>query len=312
MQDCQFVSCSQPYYTTTMWFLYSLAAMSMLVARRSTEKTLSDKIPSSALAWLQQATALPFAALMLPFAVWINPAELSSSFVLLLALYTLTAAVDLMLYYKAIQIGDISIIAPLLNLTAVTGIISSYLLLGQKPSLFGILAASFIVCGAYFVTKHRKKHLSKSQNNSLAILIVLGLVVMRAVYSPLEVTLLRESNPIYLNFISSLLIVPVIIAISVRLNRRNKSKHFTKQLRTSIVSHKKALAFIGLTMAINIFFSLTAKQTAPNAGYVTAIKGAQVVPMAFIGVFLFKEHVAARQWIGIACITCGLVLFLFS
>ncbi len=295
-----------------MWFFYSLAAMTLLVTRRSTEKTLSDKIPSSALAWLQQATALPFLILMLPFAAWINPFSLSTPFMLYLLLYALTAAIDLMLYYKAIQIGDISIIAPLLNLTAVTGILSSYILLGQTPSLVGILAASLIVSGAYFTTKHRNQHLSTAKNNSGAVLIVLFLVVLRAIYSPVEVTLLRESNPIYLNFMSSLLVAPIIIFISIYMSKKSSTQHFSRKLKSSIYAHKKALSFIGLTMTLNIFFTLTAKTTAPNAGYVTAIKGAQVVPMTVVGVLLFKEHVTARQWIGIALITIGLVGFLFT
>jgi transporter family protein len=295
-----------------MWFIYAFSAMLLLVSRRSAEKLLSGKISSSALAWLQQATALPFMALMLPFADWFNPLSLSSRFQILLLLYALVTAVDLLVYYKALQIGDISIIAPLLNLSAVTGIVASFIFLDQKPNIFGILGALLIFLGAFFITKHRNKQSATASNNALAILLVIGITILRGVYSPIEVTLLREVNPIFLNFISSVLTVPIIIFIIAMQNKKSTEDHFSKKLFRDIAQHKIALGFIGFTMAMNIFFTLTAKTTAPNAGYVTAIKGAQVVPMTFLGVLLFKEHVTKRQWVGVWLIALGLVVFLFS
>lgn len=286
--------------------------MFLLVSRRSAEKTLTDKIPSTALAWLQQATAIPFLILMLPFAVWYNPFTLSSKFQILILVYAIVVALDLILYYKSISIGDISIVAPLLNLTAVSGIISSYVLLGQKPSIGGIIASTLIVLGAYLVAKHKNKHSKTATNNRLAILIIVFLILLRGIYSPIEVTLLRETNPIYLNFLSSMLTVPVIVSLTLLRQKQSSNKHFTNKLKVSIFKHKFLLGFIGLTMALNIYFSLTAKTLAPNAGYVTAIKGVQVIPMVFIGVIFFKEQVTKLQWLGVFVMLIGLICFLFS
>lgn len=288
--------------------------MLLLVARRSTEKTLSSYIPSSSLAWLQQATALPFMAAMLPFATWYNVFNLSRTFLLILILYACIAAVDLILYYKALQIGDISLIAPLINLTSVTSILGSFIILKQTPTLLGIIAAGLVMCGAYFVAKHRNKHSTTAHNNSLAILLILIIVLLRGIYAPIEVFMLRETNAIYLNFISSLLTVPVILLVVQvqRLYTNKKIRIHKRHTGQTIINHKLALAFIGLTMALNLFFTLSARTLAPNAGYVTAIKGAQVVPMTLIGLFLFKETVTPRQWSGIALIVLGLVGFLFT
>jgi drug/metabolite transporter (DMT)-like permease len=62
-------------------------------------------------------------------------------------------------------------------------------------------------------------------------------------------------------------------------------------------------------MAFNMFFTYSAKINAPNAGYVTAIKGAQVVPMVLIGRFFFNERVSNRQYLGVVIIVAGLILF---
>jgi drug/metabolite transporter (DMT)-like permease len=63
-------------------------------------------------------------------------------------------------------------------------------------------------------------------------------------------------------------------------------------------------------MALNFFFTYTAKNIAPNAGYVTAVKGAQVIPLMMLGVFVFKEKVSIRQWIGALIMLSGLLLLL--
>ncbi len=291
-----------------MWLIYALLAMNLLVIRRSTEKNLADKVPSSAMAWLQQFFALPFMALMLPFATWYNLVNLSGQFKLVLAVYAVIGALDLICYYKAIQVGDISIIAPLINLTTVSSILGSYLLLGQTPSTQGILAGLLVIVGAYLVAK--RKHASKTAiDNRPAVLLILGVVAMRGIYSPLEVIAIRETNPIYFNFISSLFAVPLVMLIMLFRQTGKKEKSYTKKLQNTIIHYRYPLIFIGFTMAFNMFFTYSAKINAPNAGYVTAIKGAQVVPMVLIGRFFFNEHVAKRQYLGVAIIVLGLVLF---
>jgi transporter family protein len=295
-----------------MWLIFSLFAMLLLVARRSTEKSLADKIPSSAMAWLQQLTALPFMFAMLPFAIWYNPFALSSQVQILLVIYALLTAAHLIMYFKAIQVGDISIIAPLLNLTAVTSIFWSTIFLSQKPSAAGIIGAILIVSGAYLAAAGRKKKSKTAINNKFAVVLTLIDVILLGFYTPIEVTVIRETNVIYFNFISSLLVVPVVLLIMLFRQQRTKTKYFSKKLKITIFEHKLALTFIGLTMALNLFFTYWAKSIAPNAGYVTAIKGAQVVPLVLAGVFLFKEQVTKFQWIGVSVICFGLLVFLFS
>ncbi len=295
-----------------MWLLFSLFAMLLLVARRGTEKSLSDKIPSSAMAWLQQLTALPFMIAMLPFAVWYNPIALSSQVQILLLVYALLTAAHLIMYFKAIQVGDISVVAPLINLTAVTSILWSTIFLGQKPSIVGLFGALLLVSGAYLAAVGRKKKSKTAINNRLAVILILIDVLLLGFYTPIEVTVIHETNVIYFNFISSLLAVPVVILIMLLRQRHTKTKYFSKKLQITISEHKLALAFIGFTMALNLFFTYWAKSIAPNAGYVTAIKGAQVVPLVLVGVFLFKEQVSKVQWFGVSVICLGLLVFLFS
>jgi len=130
-----------------MWFPLALTAMLMMVVRRGSEKSLSSHIPATSMAWLQQLVALPFVALalLLPFATFFNPFTLSEQFYLILLAYTVLVAIDVILYFKAISLGDISIISSVISLSMVTNLIGCYIFLGQALTLLGILAGACII-----------------------------------------------------------------------------------------------------------------------------------------------------------------------
>jgi drug/metabolite transporter (DMT)-like permease len=293
-----------------MWFPLSLLALSMLVARRSTEKALTSKISSMAMSWIQQAVALPFIVATLFLARFYWPAELSDHFWLLMSIYVVCAAFDTYCYFKALSLADISFISPLLTITAVGNVLGSYFVLGQKPSAYGLFGASLIVLGAgsFYYFKAKKK--ADLKTDRLAAILILLIVVVRAYYSNIEVFMVRESNPTTFNFYSSLLTVPLILLASVLVIRTNKTDKFDNywtKVRSSVSSHRWMLVFIGITYTINMWATYSAKLIAPTAGYVGAIKGAAVLPMTLVGVLFFKEKMGGWQWIGVALILAGLV-----
>jgi uncharacterized membrane protein len=51
-----------------------------------------------------------------------------------------------------------------------------------------------------------------------------------------------------------------------------------------------------------------AKLIGPNAGYVTAVKSAGVLPIMLIGLFVFKEKISKSQWVGLGIIAIGVML----
>jgi drug/metabolite transporter (DMT)-like permease len=130
-----------------MWFLLSLLALSMLVARRSAEKHVAGNVSSLALAWLQQAAALPFIIAALFFAKFYWPAELSVEYWWTMATYVVLVSMDVYFYFKALSIADISYVAPLMTLTSIGNIVGAYFVLGQVPTLYGAIGAVMIVAG---------------------------------------------------------------------------------------------------------------------------------------------------------------------
>jgi drug/metabolite transporter (DMT)-like permease len=293
-----------------MWFPLSLLALLMLTARRSAEKKATSSINSMALAWLQQAVAMPFIIATLFFAKFYWPGELSAHFWELIVIYVALSSLDLYLYFRALTIADISYVAPLLSLVAVGNIAGAYIVLGQIPSLLGLVGAALIMGGAYLNSMAKKREKTNVKGNRLALLLILIHVVLIAYYANLEVSILRLSNPTSYNFYTSILSIPLVILVSsiIVRQRRANYENYWANVKVGAKQHVWPLVFIGVTYTINLLATYQAKLDSPNAGYVGAVKSASVLPIVIIGLFFFKEKVVRLQWLGLVLIIAGLAL----
>jgi uncharacterized membrane protein len=277
-----------------MWFPLASLALAMLVVRRTVEKNLSSTVDSLALSWLQQGSALPFIFVTLFFARFYWPGELSAKFWLWTVVYSLCCAVDLYVYFKVLSMADLSYVAPLLSLVAVTTIIGSMVILHQKPSLIGMSGAVLVVVGATLVHRGKQKlHESHTQDRRV-LLLILGLIVLRAFFANIELWPLRESNSTTFNFYTSLLAAPMLLLIAYVL-RRQQAQQYWSEIRGKVRMYIYPLVFIGVTYTANLTATYQAKLLSPTAGYVTAVKSAQVVPMVLIGAWFFPEKVTRLQ-----------------
>ena len=294
-----------------MWFPLALLALCMLVVRRSVEKGLTKNIDSLALTWMQQAFALPFIAVSLVLMPFYWPSELSGQFWFWTSLYAVCGALDLFLYFKALSLADISHVAPLISLTGIGVIAGSVVILHQQPTIVGITGAVLIVIGATVVHRDKQKHTQVRRQNTVAFWLILGVVVLRAVYGNIELFPLREASATTFNLYSSLLTVPLLLMLAVLLKART-AKTYWKATYKNIKLYLWPLLFVGLTYTVNLTATYQAKLLAPTAGYVTSVKSAQVVPMMFIGAWLFREKVTKLQWYGVGLISVGLLLLSFG
>lgn len=283
----------------------------MLSGRRTAEKKAATGIDSMAMAWLQQAVALPLIVITLFFARFYLPNELPLLFWELMAAYVALQAIYLYCYYRAISLADISFVAPLMTLFSVGNMIGAYIILGQVPSLSGVIGAAFIIAGAWIISR-AKKHgdeASITAHKTALILVIIAIVVC-SIFSNLEVKMLQMSNPTSYNFYTSLLTVPFVIMVTVLLlrSRRQDSKVYWSSVNKSVRMNTLPLVIVGITYTVNMLATYQAKVIAPNQAYVGVIKAASVLPVVFLGVLLFKEKVSKRQWLGISSMLVGLAL----
>ena len=291
-----------------MWFSLALLALSMLVVRRSAEKSLSAKVDSLAMSWLQQIFAMPFIVGSLFAARFYMPTELPGRFWEYMVIYVLCCAIDLYCYFKALSLADVSYISPLISLVAVGNIVGAYFVLGQVPTIWAFGGACLIICGAYMIHKSKRavaaEHFAAHRK---ALLLILLLVGVRSYFSNIEVFMLRDANPTTFNFYSSLLTIPVLMVASLLMIRHKKLTGYWHKITGDVRKWYPLLLLIGVTYTINMLATYQAKLVGPNAGYVGAVKSAQLLPMMFIGALFFKENVTKRQWSAAALILLGLV-----
>lgn len=283
----------------------------MLSCRRTAEKKAANNVDSIAMAWLQQAVALPLIVASLFFAKFYMPTELPTFFWQLLSIYVVLQAVYLYCYYRAIAIADISFVAPLITLFSAGNMIGAYFILGQTPSISGVMGAAIIISGAWIIAR-AKKHANKASvtAHKTALLLVVIAIVVGSVFSNLEVKMLQMSNPTSYNFYTSLLTVPFVIFVTLLLlkSRRKSSRVYFKAVGASVKTNTWPLAIVGVTYTLNMLATYQAKLTAPNQAYVGTIKAVSVLPVVILGVLFFKEKVSAKQWFGIGLMLVGLVL----
>lgn len=294
-----------------MWFALSILALLMLSGRRTAEKKAATGIDSMAMAWLQQAVALPLIVATLFFARFYWPSQLPLFFWQLMAVYEALQTVYLYCYYRAISIADISFVAPLMTLFSVGNMIGAYVILGQVPSVSGVIGAAFIIAGAWIISRAKRQgdEASVTAHKTALILVIIAIVVC-SIFSNLEVKMLQMSNPTSYNFYTSLLTVPFVILVTILLlrTRRQDSRVYWSSVNRSVRMKILPLFIVGVTYTINMLATYQAKVVAPNQAYVGVIKAASVLPVVILGVLFFKEKVSNRQWLGICSMLVGLAL----
>lgn len=294
-----------------MWFALSVLALLMLSGRRTAEKKAATGIDSMAMAWLQQAVALPLIIASLFFARFYLPNQLPLFFWELMAAYVALQAVYLYCYYRAIAIADISFVAPLMTLFSAGNMVGAYIILGQVPSVSGVVGAAFIIAGAWIISRAKSHGDSASiaAHKSALILVIIAITVC-SIFSNLEVKMLHMSNPTSYNFYTSLFTVPFVILVTVLIirSRGENSRVYWGNVNSSIRNNAWPLFIVGVTYTINMLATYQAKVIAPNQAYVGVIKAASVLPVVILGILFFKENVSRRQWLGIGSMLTGLVL----
>jgi drug/metabolite transporter (DMT)-like permease len=134
------------------WFIYAfVCAISLATADALSKKALDDDTDPYIVAWVRTGYAAPFIAVIIPF---IDIPELDSVFYLVTFLAVPLDIIAVLLYMKAIKLSPLSLTLPFLSLTPIFLIVTSYVILGEKPDKFGFIGIILVVIGAYLLNVH--------------------------------------------------------------------------------------------------------------------------------------------------------------
>ena len=129
-----------------LWFVFSLLTAISEATKDAILKKGLERIDEYVIAWLLRTLPLPFLLSLLLF-VPIPPVD--TTFFLALLGGGLINVVTTVMYVKAIKLSPLSLTLPMLTFTPAFLLLTSPLMVGEFPSVVGVMGVVLIVLGAY-------------------------------------------------------------------------------------------------------------------------------------------------------------------
>ncbi|MBP7842783.1 EamA family transporter [Candidatus Woesebacteria bacterium] len=196
----------------------------------------------------------------------------------------------LLTYAKALQLGDISFIAPLFNFSAIITLSISYVINSELPSILGFIGILLVVFGAYVLNFESKKNgllhpFKNMMRNKAAAYMLVSTVLYGIVFSVSKIGI-QNSNLFFFTFASALGMSLTIFFIAYFKNRSDlfkimKPRNFVKMIPIGFVDAIKILA---LMATINTTF----------VSYADAANSTSTLYTVFFGAFFLKEKIKGR------------------
>src|SRR5690554_1076295 len=246
---------------------------------------------------------LVISALLAPVVLWTGIEDMSGRFLIALFTSSFIQLAVILLYMKAIKRAELSVTVPLVTLTPLFMLLSSPLLIGQFPSLTGIVGIFFIVAGTYLLNmeKSNKDFFAPFKNliynqSSRYMLIVAFLWSITANIDKIGV---EETSPIFWAFSKDFLILIYLLPIVYF-----KSKAPLQQVRSRWLS----LLGIGVFRTAGVLSQMFAIQFILVA-YVISIKRSSALLIILYGFFVLHERRNFKtRLLAVLIISIGLAL----
>ena len=283
-----------------LWVLYTLlSAFSWATADAFTKKASS--VDSYILILSRFLYGAPFVLLVLLF---IPIPRVDHIFWLVLVLDIIIEILAWILYVKALKISPLSLVVPLISLTPVFLVFTSFIILNEIPSAIGFFGILMVVIGAYILNLNGSGKgflepfkLIVKEKGCMYMIIVAFLFSITANLSKI---LVQRSSPVFSGAMHLSLMSVTFLVISFLISRRN-----IVQLKSNFW----ALFPIGIFFSLMVIFHNLAI-TMVIVPYMMSIKRTNSIFSVLYGWLLFKEKNVPTRLIGavIMLIGAGLII----
>lgn len=285
-----------------MWIIWALISALMAAVRRTNEKQLTHHLHYFTLAFVTQLLSLPIIlAVLLLHGHILNPLHLGLSFwlpllIICLGFYPLNS----FLYLQAIKHGELSKVLPIQSLWPILTLLPAWLMLGEVPTIISVLGIVLTVIGVYVIgmkgkVLHHPFQPFREEKESRYMLYAVVLVTFAGVLDKIAI---NASNAIYYTFASTAG-AALVLYISMRLfkvNELGKLKAIRKNLSTLGTLQGSSYTTYSLALA------------AGPVAYVSAIRSANVLIGAYLGIVILKEKLTAYKLASFILILLGGIL----
>lgn len=282
-----------------LWFVLSLITAISFAARAVISKKILKDTDEYIVAWARSFFSLPFLLLLLFFT---EIPEIDITFWMYLGIGTVFVTIASILHMKALKVSPLSLTIPFMNFTPLFLLITSPLMLGEKPSIFGGIGILLIVFGAYVlnIQTFQKgffepfKAIAR-EKGSLFMLIVAFLF---AISSNIDKIAVLKSSAIFYAIIFqvglSIVLFPFVAL---------KSKNRIMQLKNNLFG----FFMIGFLLALIVISHMTAI-TLTIVPYVISIKRTAAIFSVIFGYLFFKEKNFKQCLVGATIMVIGVLL----
>lgn len=288
-----------------MWFVFSLVSAITYSTRSILEKKLLKNADKYILAFSLRFFALPFFLVALLFHPQqiVNPATLPLVFWLAtIYVSVISTPIEMIYLYKALQLEEVSYIAPLVSLAPVFTTLINIFVFKETPTIFGFMGIIFIVSAVYILNVNQKgegflqpfKYLYKNKAAKYA-LIMMAFYSLGIIVDKIAIT---GAGVYYYAFLNYLLVSASLLFLLVF-----KAKTHIGQIKKSSMS----FLLLGFVVAFYTIFRFLALENG-NAGYVSAVMGSSVFFTILFGVVVLKEGRVRTKIISGVLILIGLTL----
>ena len=283
-----------------LWFIFAfLTALFEATKDILSKKSLKD-IDEYVVAWSLPCFALPF---LLPILLFTEIPPLGERFWLALVTGGTLYAFTLVLYMKALKSSDLSITVPMLTFTPLFLLITSPLMVGEFPGIFGLIGIFLIVTGSYLLNINKKsqgyfapfKALLKEKGPRLMLVVAF----IWSITANIDKIGLQNSSPLF--WVIAVDIYVALLMLPLCTFRRNRK---TAQIR----ANWRALLTLGLFGGLTAVCQMTAISLTLVA-YVISIKRTSAIGGVLFGYLIFKEKGIRARLVGAIVMVLG-VLFI--
>ena len=202
------------------------------------------------------------------------------------------------LYIRAIREGELSSVVPLMALLPAFNAVTSFFLVGERPTFLGIIGIFTIVLGTYLMLKKKEAHVKLRPE----LFMILSMVIA-AFGSSLDKVALGVAEPVFYSLVSTVATVLVLLPFM----------YFAGELKDLKKMHAAPghLVIVGCLFAISIVSLEIAFSHGPTS-YVLALRSGNLFIGALWGFFALKEQLTQRKLLAILCFIIGSVLLAFA
>lgn len=244
---------------------------------------------------------------LLPLVFYIGFEEMSSRFLWALLASSILQLTVILLYFKAIKRSELSVTVPLVTLTPLFMLLTSPIMIGQFPSLLGIIGIVFIVAGTYVSNLSEEREnifapfvsLVKNQGSRYMLLVAF----IWSITSNIDKIGVEETSPVFWAFTKDFLILFYLLPILIVKSRKPLSQ---------INKRKWGLLMVGFFKSASVLTQMYAIQFILVA-YVISIKRASSIFIILFAFFYMNEKKNFKnRMIGIITILVGLLIIAIS